>query len=99
MAAAHLQNPLRRRPRISATLAPESLAFLQEIVNRGDADNISDALDLILQRARQGENRRRLATAIAAYHQGLSPSAEEEEQEIASRLSRAGSRVTLDDEP
>lgn len=87
------------RQKISTTIAPETLAFLEELVARGDAHNVSDAIDLMVERLRSAENRERLERDTAAYFDRLSPEALAEESELAAALTRGARGIDFDREP
>jgi len=94
------QDPLRRnRHKLSTTVAPETLSYLEELVATGDAHNASDAIDLIVERLRSAENRERLERDTAAYFDRLSPEALAEESELATALARCARGVDFDRDP
>jgi hypothetical protein len=87
------------RQKISTTVAPETLAYLEGLVAKGDAHNISDAIDLMVERLRSAENRERLEEETAAYFDRLSPEALAEEKELGTALARGARGIDFDREP
>ena len=71
-----------RRPKLSTTIAPENRAFLQSLVKRGKAANLSEAVDRAVSIARRADARRRLEDATTAYYASLSGAALKEEQDL-----------------
>jgi hypothetical protein len=86
-----------RRKKISTTIAPEGHAFLQSLIASGKAQNLAEAIDLVLDEIRRTENRAKLEHAMEAYYENLSPEAIAEENEIAAAFSRSAHEINLDD--
>jgi hypothetical protein len=86
------------RAKLSATISAENLAFLEHMVQSGDASTISEAVDRAIFRARQAENRRRLELATAEYFASLSTPAKREEQELANALHSRTRGIDIDRE-
>ena len=64
----------RRRPnraKVSTTVAPETLAYVQALVKSGDAFNLAEALDLVVRRLQEHEARVRLEQETVAYYNSL----------------------------
>jgi ribosomal protein S5 len=87
-----------RRAKISTTVAPETIGYLERKVATGEAANVAEALDTAVAAARKLENRMRLAAATSAYFSGLDEKATAEENAIAQRMASAGSGVDFDSE-
>jgi Arc/MetJ-type ribon-helix-helix transcriptional regulator len=87
-----------RRPKISTTIAPENRAFLQSLVKKGKAANLSEAVDRAVSIARRADARRRLEDATTAYYASLSGAALKEEQELERAVGHASSQVDFDGE-
>ena len=47
------------RQKISTTIAPESFDYLNQFVAAGEARNLADAIDLVINRLKEFENRER----------------------------------------
>jgi hypothetical protein len=94
------KSPVRlNRQKISTTVAPETLAYLEELIAKGEAQNVADAIDLMVERLRSAENRDRLEQETAAYFDRLSPEALAEESELAAALTRGAQGIDFDREP
>ncbi len=87
-----------RRPKISTTIAPENRAFLESLIQRGAALNLSEAVDRAISVARRAENRKRLDEATAAFYNSLSGKALRDEQQLEMAVARGTSRVDPDAE-
>ena len=87
-----------RRPKISTTIAPENQAFLQSLVKRGKAANLSEAVDRAVSIARRAEARHRLEDATRAYYESLSGEALKEERKLERAVAHASSQVDFDGE-
>ena len=82
------------RQKISTTVAPETLSYLEQLIAKGEAYTLADALDVTVERLRAAESRERLEADTAAYFEQLSPEAVEEESNLGAAL--AGSARDLD---
>jgi hypothetical protein len=87
------------REKISTTISSATLSHLKKLVKKGDARNLADAIDLVVQRLLVYENRERLARDTAAYFDGLSAEAAEEENTLAAALSGSAKGIDFDREP
>ena len=65
----------RRRAKLSITVSRETLEFLRSRVASGQPASIGDAIDAVIERLRQLENRHRLASATERYFDQLEPDA------------------------
>ena len=88
---------MSQRRKVSTTVAPESLAYLQSLIKRGKARNLAHAVDLAVARARRVENRAQLESDTAAYFAGLSSRARKEEARLEAVLARGLDEVDFDD--
>ena len=68
------------RPKLSTTVAEHTFAYLNELIRRGEADNLAEALDLVVDRLREQEARVRLDAEIAAYYDSLTDEELEEDR-------------------
>ena len=91
------RNP-NKRQKISTTIAPEGYAFLRALVRSGKAQNLAEAIDMVLEEIRRLDNRRRLEKATAEYYDNASAEAIAEENELASSLSASAGGDLLFDE-
>lgn len=95
-----MASPVRlTREKISTTISSATLAYLEQLIEKGDARTLADAIDLAVQKLLIYENRERLANDTAAYFDGLSPEALEEENQLAKALSISAKGLDLDREP
>jgi len=95
-----MASPVRlTREKISTTISSATLAYLEQLIEKGDARTLADAIDMAVQRLLVYENRERLANDTAAYFDGLSPEALEEENQLAKALSINVKGLDFDREP
>ncbi len=94
MTLAHRAN----RTKLSTTVSPETLQFLENKVASGEAATLAEALDAVIRTVRQLENRQRLAAATARYFGDIEPHAAAEENAIAHDLESARHRIDFDQE-
>lgn len=86
-----------RRKKVSTTISPESYAFLRGLIRSGRAENLAQALDLVLGEIRRADNRRRLERATAKYYAELTPEQVAEENELGGYMSQVSSEVLFDE--
>ena len=95
-----MASPVRlTREKISTTISSATLSHLEQLIEKGDARSLADAIDLAVQKLLVYENRERLANDTAAYFDGLSPEALEEENQLARALSSSVKGIDFDREP
>src|SRR6266852_3386093 len=87
------------RPKISTTIAPETLGYIEKLISKGEAHTVADAIDLLVERLRSAENRERLEFDTAAYFDRLSPEAAGEESKLAAALAASTRGMDFDREP
>jgi len=87
------------RQKISTTISPHTLFYLQRLIETGEVQTLADAVDLVIERLLVFENRERLDRDTAAYFTNLSPEAEEEESRLGSALAKSAAGVNVDREP
>ena len=87
------------RPKISTTVAPETLRYIEHLISNGEAQTTADAIDLLVARLVAAENRERLELETAAYFDRLSPDALEEEDRLGSSLAAVARGIDFDSEP
>lgn len=85
------------RPKLSTTIAPENYAYLQELVERGSARNLAEAVDDAVDRLRTLENRARLERDTAAYFERLTGKAGREEARLESAVASIVDEISFDD--
>ena len=95
-----MASPVRlTREKISTTISSATLAYLEQLIEKGEARTLADAIDSVVQKLLVYENRERLANDTAAYFDGLSPEAMEEENQLAAALSSSVKGIDFDREP
>jgi hypothetical protein len=87
------------RKKISTTIAPSTMAYFEEMLAKGEAYNLAEAVDLLVERVRAAESRERLERETVAYFDNLSAEAQQEETELAVALSGATRGIDFDREP
>jgi len=87
------------RQKISTTVSPGTLSYLQQLIERGEAQNLAAAIDLAIERLLVIENRERLERDTAAYFDNMSPEESAEEERLAIALSQAARGIDFDREP
>ena len=87
------------RQKISTTISPEAISYLQALIRQGEAQNLAEAIDLAIERLSVFENRERLERDTAAYFDNMTPEESAEEEKLALALSQAGRGVNFDREP
>ena len=86
------------RAKLSTTVSAETLKFLEDKVASGEAASLAEAVDTVIRKVRQLENRQRLAAATARYFDELEPHAAAEENAIGRDLASAAGRIDFDQE-
>jgi hypothetical protein len=91
--------PRLNRQKISTTIAPDTLAYLEQIVESGAVTTLAGAIDVAIARLRAVENRERLERDTAAYFANLNEEEDAEERALESALSQATRGLDFDSEP
>lgn len=86
----------KTRPKLSTTIAPENYAYLQDLVAKGRAKSMADAVDESLERVRALENRARLERDTAAYFDRLTGKAAREESRLETAVSSLVDEIDFD---
>jgi hypothetical protein len=84
------------RQKISTTISPQTLAYLDNLVSKGEVRNLAEALDLAVERLLVYENRERLADDTAAYFDGMTDDEASEEQRLEAALSQSAAGIDFD---
>jgi hypothetical protein len=84
--------------KLSATIARETNSFLEQMVSRGQAANLAEALDRAISSIRKIENRQRLADASTRYFSKLDSEAIIGENALARDMTAAAGTIDLDKE-
>jgi hypothetical protein len=86
------------RIKLSTTVAPETYAFLEQMVSRGQAANLAEALDRAVSSIRKIENRQRLADASTRYFSRLDSEVIIGENALARDMTATAGTINLDKE-
>jgi Arc/MetJ-type ribon-helix-helix transcriptional regulator len=87
------------RQKISTTISPTALSYLERLIEKGEVRNLAEAIDLAINRLLAFENRERLERDTAAYFDNMSPEQSAEEERLAAALSQSARGVDFDREP
>jgi hypothetical protein len=90
-----MRNRAHRR-KLSTTVAAETEAYLESLVESGTVTTIAEAVDLAVARARRSEMRAKLERDTAAYFARLSDMALAEERELTAAMGEAAGEVDYD---
>jgi hypothetical protein len=88
--------PKLNRQKISTTIAPETLGYLQEIIESGEAATLAEAIDTAVQRLLVIENRERLERDTAAYFENLTEEEDAEERALENALAQTAKGIDVD---
>ncbi|HEY6372443.1 MAG TPA: hypothetical protein VIX37_17835 [Candidatus Sulfotelmatobacter sp.] len=72
------------------------MAYLDELIRKGEARTLAEALDRAVERLLVFENRERLANDTAAYFSGMTEEEATEEQRLEAVLSQTSAGIDLD---
>lgn len=84
------------RQKISTTISPKTLAYLDNLVHKGEAHTLAEALDLVIERLETHENRDRLANDTAAYFANMTEEEAAQERQLESALSQSAAGIDFD---
>jgi len=84
------------RQKISTTISPRTLGYLERLITEGEAQNLAEALDLAISRLQIHENRERLAGDTAAYFSNMTEAEAAEERRLEAALSQTSEGASLD---
>lgn len=87
------------RQKISTTVSPATLSYLEKLIQDGSARNLADAIDLTVQKLLHYENRERLENDTGEYFERLSPDALEEESKLGAALANSVRGIDFDRQP
>jgi hypothetical protein len=88
----------KARQKISITVAPETGAYLHDLIRQGHATNLSEAVDHAVRIARRAKSRARLEEATANFYSSMSASDRKADDKLGLAMARASSRVNFDEE-
>jgi hypothetical protein len=84
------------RQKISTTISPQTLEYLEYLIGGGQAQNLAEALDLAIERLQVHENRERLAAATAAYFENMTDTEAAEERRLEIALSQTSEGIDFE---
>lgn len=87
-----------QRTKLSTTIAPETSAYLEKMVRSGRASSLAEAVDAVVARSRQMDNRKRLSLATKRYFEEMEPAVLEAESQLAKELTQARAGIDFDEE-
>ena len=84
------------RQKISTTIAPTALSYLERLIVKGEVQNLAEAIDLAINRLLAFENRERLENDTAAYFANLTEKEAAEERALEAALSQSAAGIDVD---
>ena len=84
------------RQKISTTISPQTLEYLEHLIASGQAQNLAEALDLAVERLQVHENRERLAAATTAYFDNMTDAEAAEERRLETALSQTSEGIDFE---
>jgi len=90
--------PRPSRQKISTTISPTTFAYLEQLIDSGQARTLADAIDLAVERLLVYENRERLANDTAAYFDNMTEEEAAEEQKLEAALCQTATGINFDDD-
>ena len=88
--------PRLSRQKISTTISPQTLAYLEKLISTGEARTLAEALDHAVERLLVYENRERLSNDTAAYFANMTDEEAAEEQKLEAALSQSATGIDFD---
>ena len=85
------------RQKLSTTVSRDTHQYLKQLVKKGRAGTIAEAVDLVVRRAQRGENRARLERDTVAYFASLPANVSDEEARLEAALSQSVDEVRFDE--
>ncbi len=84
------------RQKISTTISPSALSYLERLIEKGEVQNLAEAIDLAIDRLLAFENRERLENDTAAYFANLTEEEAAEERALETALSQSAAGIDVD---
>jgi hypothetical protein len=88
--------PRLTRQKISTTVSPRTLEYLDKLTRAGEVRNLAEALDLAIEKLLVYENRERLAADTDAYFANMTDAEAAEEQRLETALSQTSQGIDFD---
>jgi hypothetical protein len=93
-----MATPVRlTRQKISTTISSDTLSYLEDLIKRGEARTLAEAIDLAVQQLLIYENRERLANDTAAYFANMTDEEAAEERRFEAALSQSAAGIDFDE--
>jgi hypothetical protein len=86
-----------RRKKLSTTISPEGYSFLRALIRSGRANNLAEAVDLVLEEVQRKHDRERLERATAEYFKSRTPQEIADDQALEAALTGATAQVDFDE--
>ena len=84
------------RQKISTTISPEALSYLEALIEKGEVQNLASAIDLAIDRLQAFENRERLENDTAAYFANLTEEESAQERVLEAALYQSAVGIDVD---
>src|ERR1700687_4303349 len=84
------------RQKISTTISPAARSYLERLIEKGEVQNLAEAIDLAIDRLLTFENRERLENDTAAYFANLTEEEAAEERSLEAALSQSAAEIDFD---
>jgi hypothetical protein len=84
------------RQKISTTISPITLSYLERLIEREEVQNLAEAIDLSINRLLAFENRERLENDTATYFANLTDEEAAEERALEVALSQSAAEIDVD---
>ena len=84
------------RQKISTTISSATLSYLEDLIRRGEARTLAEAIDLAVRQLLIYENRERLANDTAAYFANMTDEEAAEERRLEAALSQSAPGIDFD---
>lgn len=84
------------RRKISTTVSPDTLAYLDDLIATGKARTLAEAIDYAIAQLLVYENRERLANDTAAYFAEMTDEEAAEERHLESALAQSNAGIDFD---
>jgi Arc/MetJ-type ribon-helix-helix transcriptional regulator len=84
------------RQKISTTISPSALSYLERLIEKGEVRNLAEAIDLAIERLLAFENRERLEKDTAAYFANLTEEEAAEERALETALYQSAAGIDVD---
>lgn len=85
------------RQKISTTISSSTHEHLEQMIETGEARNLAEAIDQVVQRLQVYENRERLARDTAAYFADMTDEEAAEEQKLEAAISQSAAGINFDE--